>query len=296
MKEMERATIGHGLELEYELRGWGEPVVLVHWGVSAGWAEPLLEQASLTDRYRLLSYHRAGFGNSSRVDGPITMADHAEHCRLLMDRLGIGRAHVVGHSSSVAVALQLALDAPQSVQTVVSMDAARPSPATPVQEAFRREFVDRAVEFYRAGDRERAVDWFFRGVFGSGYGDSLARGLPGAFEEAVSDADTFFTQELPALWQSWTFTEAEAARITQPVLAVVGEHSAPTFPERHDLLLSWLPNVEPFELPSATHLLHIENPRGMADALAAFFARHPLDNTPDMRVADTTPREKEPST
>jgi hypothetical protein len=31
-------------------------------------------------------------------------------------------------------------------------------------------------------------------------------------------------------------------------------------------------------LPGAAHLLHVENPRGMAEALAAFFARHPLDN------------------
>jgi hypothetical protein len=31
---------------------------------------------------------------------------------------------------------------------------------------------------------------------------------------------------------------------------------------RCELLLSWFPNVEPFELPSATHLLHVENPSG----------------------------------
>ena len=49
-----------------------------------------------------------------------------------------------------------------------------------------------------------------------------------------------------------------------------------TFPERQELLLSWLPSAESFELPGATHLLHVENPRGMADALASFFARHPL--------------------
>ena len=42
------------------------------------------------------------------------------------------------------------------------------------------------------------------------------------------------------------------------------------------LLLDWLPNVEPFVLPDATHLLQVENPRGMAEGLAAFFARHPL--------------------
>jgi pimeloyl-ACP methyl ester carboxylesterase len=42
------------------------------------------------------------------------------------------------------------------------------------------------------------------------------------------------------------------------------------------LLLSWLPNVEGFILPGTTHLLHVQNPRGMAEALASFFARHPM--------------------
>jgi pimeloyl-ACP methyl ester carboxylesterase len=275
MKVMERAAVD-GLELEYELRGSGEPVVLIHWGVSATWAEPLLGEPALADRYRLLSYHRAGFASSSPIDGPVSMADHARHCLLLMRQLGITRAHVVGHSSSVPIALQLALDAPEAVHTIVSMDAARPAPQTELQAAFVREYVEPSVERYRAGDREAAVDTFFRGVFGANYRDPLEQGLSGAFEQAVSDADTFFTQELPALWQRWSFTEEDARRITQPVLAVVGEHSARTFLERRELLLSWLPTVEPFELAGATHLLHVQNPGGMAVALASFFARHPL--------------------
>ena len=203
------------------------------------------------------------------------MADHAEHCRLLMRQLGIERAHIVGHSSSVAIALQLALDAPDAVHTVVSMDAARPVPPTETQAAFVREFVEPAVERYRAGDKEGAVDTFLGGVFGPDYRGPLEDGLPGAFDQAVADADAFFGQELPAL-QQWSFTEEDASRITQPVLAVVGEHSASTFPERRELLLSWLPNVEAFELPDATHLLHVQNPRAMAEALASFYARHPL--------------------
>jgi pimeloyl-ACP methyl ester carboxylesterase len=279
MNEMERARVD-GVELEYALRGSGDPVVLVHWGVSGAWAEPLLGQPTLTDHYRLLNYHRAGFGGSARVSGSITMVDHARHCRLLMAHLGIERAHLVGHSSSVAIVLQLALDFQDVVQTVVAMEAARPSPATAVPETFRKEYIEPALELYGTGDKEGAVDRFFRGVFGPGYRDRLERGLPGGFDQAVSDADTFFTQELPALWQTWTFTEAEARRITQPVLAVQGEHSASTFPERRELLLSWLPNVEPFDLLGATHLLHVENPQRMAEALASFFARHPIESSP----------------
>ena len=73
--------------------------------------------------------------------------------------------------------------------------------------------------------------------------------------------------------QQWEFTEAEASRITQPVLAVLGEQTNPIFGERRELLLEWLPNAEPFELAGATHLLHVENPRGLAESLADFFAR-----------------------
>ena len=262
---MDRTRID-GVELEYELRGAGDPVVLIHWGVGVVWAQPLLDEAALADGYRLLSYHRAGFAGSSRVEGSISMGEHAEHCRLLMRRVGIERAHIVGHSSSAVIALQLALDFPDTVQTLVLMESARPTPATETQAEFVRAFVEPAVERYRAGDKSGAV-------FGRDYRGTLEQGLPGAFDQAVADADAFFTQELPALRQ-WSFTQEDAGRVTHPVLAVLGEHTAPTFPERRDLLLAWLPNVEAFDLPGATHLLHALNPRGMAEGMADFFARH----------------------
>jgi len=279
---MELAAID-GVELAYELRGSGEPVVLIHWGVSARWAEPLLAERVLAESYRLLRYDRAGFGGSSKVDGPISMADHAEHCRLLMRQLGIERAHVVGHSSSALIALQLALDAPDAVHSLALMDAARPAPTTETQTVFVREVAEAAIARYRAGDVAAAVDIWARGVFGPGYRVPLDRGAPGLFDEIVTCADTFFAQELPAV-QQWSFAETDARRIAQPVLAVVGENSAPTFRERRDLLLSWLPTVEPFDLPGATHLLHIERPHEMAEALSAFFARHPIEAVhPDRR-------------
>jgi pimeloyl-ACP methyl ester carboxylesterase len=271
---MKRADID-GLELEYELRGSGDPVVLIHWGVSATWAEPLLDEAALADGYRLLRYHRAGFGGSSPIDGAVTMALHAEHCRLLMGQVGIARAHIVGHSSSAVIALQLALDFPEAVCTLALMEPARPSPSTEVQAAFRRKYVEPAVERYGAGGKAAAVDTWARGVFGPDYREPLEQVLPGAIDQCVADADAFFTQELPAL-QQWSFTADEAARITQPVLCVLGKKTAPTFPERMKLLLAWLPNAELFELPGATHLLHLQNPQAIAEGLASFFARHPV--------------------
>jgi pimeloyl-ACP methyl ester carboxylesterase len=269
----------NGVELEYELCGAGEPVVLIHWGVGAAvWAGPLLDQPALTGRYRLLSYHRAGFAGSTRLAGPVTMATHAAHCHLLMRELGITTAHIVGHSSSVPVALQLALDAPEAAHTLTLMEAARPAPPTDTQQRFGKDVAQAAARRYRAGDPAGAVDTFFRGVFGPGYRPALDHGLPGAFEQAVADAGTFFTQEIPAL-QQWPFTEDDARRIQQPALAVLGTASPPIFAERHKLLLQWLPNAEPLELPGLTHLLHGQNPTAVAEGLADFFARHPIPDS-----------------
>jgi pimeloyl-ACP methyl ester carboxylesterase len=271
--QLERAAVD-GLELEYELRGSGDPVVLIHWGLCAAWAEPLMDEPALADHCRLLRYHRAGFAGSEEIQGPISMAEHAAHCALLMRHLGIERAHVVGHSSSAVIALQLALDFPDAVQTLALMEPARPIPPTEEQAEFIRDFVAPAIQRYHAGDKVGAVDTFARGVFGPDYRGPLERGLPGAFEQAIADADAFFAQELPAL-QQWSFTREDANRITHPTLALLGVNTEPTFPERLQLLVSWLPNVELFELPT-THLLHLQNPREVADALALFYARHPL--------------------
>ena len=141
----------NGTELEYQLRGTGagEPVVLIHWGVAATWAEPLLDQPALASRYQLLSYHRAGFARSGRLHGPLTMAAHAAHCQQLMRELGITRAHIVGHSSSVPVALQLALDAPEAVHTLTLMEAARPAPPTGTERHFGTHVAMPAVTRHR---------------------------------------------------------------------------------------------------------------------------------------------------
>jgi pimeloyl-ACP methyl ester carboxylesterase len=271
---MNRITV-NGVELEYELHGTGETVVLIHWGIGAAWAAPLLDQPTLADRYQLLSYHRAGFAGSGPLASPPTMAAHAAHCHLLMRELGITRAHVVGHSSSVSVALQLALDAPDAVQSLTLMEAARPAAPTDAEQQFGKDVIMGAVQHYRAGNKAGAVDAFLCGVFGPGYRAALDDGLPGAFEQAVADADAFFTQEMPAV-QQWVFTRDDARRVRQPVLAVQGTASLPLFAERQKLLLDWLPNAEPLDLLGISHLLHLQDPAAVAEPLVGFFARHPI--------------------
>jgi pimeloyl-ACP methyl ester carboxylesterase len=267
---MQRAIVD-GVELEYELRGEGEPVVLIHWGLCAAWAAPLMAQPALAARYRLLDYHRAGFAGSGRVD-PVSIARHAAHCAQLMRHLGIERAHVVGHSSSADIALQLALDSPEAVRTLALLEPARPVPETAAQAAFLRDVVAPSVQRFRAGDRAGAVAAWARGVFGPDHRAELVRGVPGGLGPALAGAGAFLAQGLAAL-QRWSFTEQDARRVTQPVLGVCGTETERSFPERLELLAGWLPHAETFALPGANHLLHVQRPAEVAEALAGFFAR-----------------------
>ncbi len=270
-KTWQRASL-EGVELEYRTVGVGEPVVLVHAGVFADWFEPLLQEPSLTRRYCLVIYHRVGYAGSTHVAGSVSIAQQAAHLRALMRRIGIDRAHFVGHSSGANIIMQLALDSPEIVASLALLEAALPVAAgTP-----GRTGIPQAIAHYRAGDKAAAVDTFMRAVAGPDYRAVADRALPGAFDQAVADADTFFGQELPAV-QQWIFGKAEGARITQPVLLVMGGKShevSPVWQQRQDMLTAWLSRAEPFVLDGATHMLHLQNARALAERLGVFFAAH----------------------
>jgi uncharacterized protein (TIGR02118 family) len=263
-------------ELEYEERGSGEPVLLIHGSILADAFAPLLDVPALTERYRVISYHRRGFAGSARPQGEISIARQAADAQAVIAHLGITRAHVVSHSYGGAIALQLALDAPAAVQSLALLEPTLF--AVPSGEQFIAAVFGSALERYAAGDRAGAVATVLRGVAGAAGFEAVQRVLPGALELAETDADTFFQTELQAL-QAWRFASEEAWRITQPVLAVRGADSdavTPVFGEGVAMLREWLPHAEALIVPEATHGLPFMNPCELAEGLTAFFARHPL--------------------
>jgi pimeloyl-ACP methyl ester carboxylesterase len=275
---MNRAQIG-GRELEYETRGAGEPVVLVHGALVADAFAPLLVEPVLTKRHQLILYHRRGYAGSTHSDGPLSIEQQAADCRALMRHLGLQRAHIVGHSYGGAIALQLALEAPQAVHSLALLEPALL--IVPSAQQFM-EAMDPVFQMYEAGNKTGAVDGFLQAVVGPEYRSVLDRMVPGGFAQAVTDADTFFGNELPAL-QQWSFTQADAGRIVQPVLAVLGGDSHTLWSgwvEVHQLVQAWLPQTEAFVLKGATHGLQMIDPKGMAEELARFFARHSLPKRP----------------
>jgi pimeloyl-ACP methyl ester carboxylesterase len=265
-----------GAELEYEVSGTGEPVVFIHGALIADTFRPLLTEPSLAGRYRLILYHRRGYADSSRPSGTVSIAQQAADCRALLRHLGVKRAHVVGHSYGGDVALQLTLDTPGVVHSLALLE---PALMVGANAQGYRESLARGVERYREAGAEVVVDEFLQARWpGPGYRATLDRALPGAFAQAVADAGTWFECEASGQL-AWRFGEAEARRISQPTLSVLGGESDALwsrFGETHRLLLAWLPHAEGFIVSGATHFMLLQDPRGMAEALAAFWARHRL--------------------
>jgi pimeloyl-ACP methyl ester carboxylesterase len=111
----------NGIELEYEVVGSGEPVLLISPVLADGFL-PLLSEPALADRYQLIPYHKRGWVGSTHTPPPVSIADHAADAAALLNHLGVPRAHVAGHSSGAAVAAQLALDQPETVDTLILLE------------------------------------------------------------------------------------------------------------------------------------------------------------------------------
>jgi pimeloyl-ACP methyl ester carboxylesterase len=271
MRTMQKARV-NGVELEYDVTGKGEPVLFISPVVADGFL-PLLSEPSLTRRHLLVTYHRRGWGGSTHACPPVSVADHAADAAALLAYLGIGRAHIVGHSSGAAVAVQLALLRPDVVHTLALLELSLLS--VPGAAAFLQK-AGPAFEAYAAGRHDTALAAFMTAVSGLEWDACrtlLDRRVPGAVAAALRDADTFFGIELPAL-SAWTFGAAEARAITQPVLSVRGTETEPLWVEIAALLRSWLPQTEDCAIEGAGHLLQIQNPNAVAHELADFCDRH----------------------
>ena len=73
---MERAVV-NGVELEYEVRGSGEPVLLIGGSHVANAFAPLLAEPALASQYQLIVYQRRGLAGSTHTPPPVSIADQS---------------------------------------------------------------------------------------------------------------------------------------------------------------------------------------------------------------------------
>jgi pimeloyl-ACP methyl ester carboxylesterase len=138
----------------------------------------------------------------------------------------------------------------------------------PVGEAFAT-VVAPLVDHYAAGDARSAVEGFLELIGSARWREVIDGAVPGGIELAIADAATFYEQELPAA-AAWSFGRERASAIDCPVLSVLGTASGPLFEDGRRHLHEWFENCVDADIPGLTHMLQMEAPNDIADAIGDF--------------------------
>lgn len=225
----------NGLHLHYEIHGdEGSPVVLLHGGVMTIGLTYSSLLASLAERHRVIGVDFQAHGRTADIDRDLSYVNLASDVVGLLDHLGIERAHVIGHSMGGGTALELAVSHPDRLLKVVPISASvRPDGAHP-------DLADPST--YATSTRMPTADDF--------------AAMSAAYREVAPHPERF--DDLPARsmtsmsgWSGWT--DEQLARITTPLLVVVGDHDFTT--AAHAATMQELiPGAQLAILPGTTHM------------------------------------------
>ena len=240
----------NGLHLYYERHGAGTPLVLLHGGmltIDLNFAGLI---PTLAQRHEVIGVEMQGHGRTADIDREITPAALAGDVVALLDHLGIERAHVLGHSLGGAVTLELAVNHPTRVRSVVPVSASvRPEGmhedlsdpsrfATSTRMPTQQDFADFREAYLRLSPHPEHFEDFLA---------SLSR----------SAADL----------HGWS--DEQLAGITAPTLIVQGDHDFVTI-EHAALMQQLIPGAHLAVLPATTHMTVTRRADLLLPILAAF--------------------------
>jgi pimeloyl-ACP methyl ester carboxylesterase len=147
-------SVGSGVDLAVRNSGRGRiPVVFLHgYSLSAETWDRVLPFFS-EGTFTRISYDLRGFGDSSKPENGYTMHQHALDLHALLDRLGLEKAVLIGHSLGGAIIQRLATLHPERVLAFVSCDAFAQFNTLPGMDEAKR----RRADSFGTREQNRAV-------------------------------------------------------------------------------------------------------------------------------------------
>ncbi len=109
-------------ELFYTEQGEGFPLMIIHglFGSADNWRTL---SKKFAETYRVIALDLRNHGRSPHIEG-MSYEAMAADVLALMDKLGLEKAHILGHSMGGKVAMQLALNQPERVEKLIVADIA----------------------------------------------------------------------------------------------------------------------------------------------------------------------------
>ncbi|MGX2030388.1 MULTISPECIES: alpha/beta fold hydrolase [Methylocaldum] len=111
-----------GAELHYESLGHGPSLLFIH-GLGSSTRDWEAQLAYFSPRFHVVTFDLRGHGRSDKPPGPYSILGFAADTAELIRLLSLGPTHVVGLSMGGMIAFQLAISAPELVQSLVIVNS-----------------------------------------------------------------------------------------------------------------------------------------------------------------------------
>jgi pimeloyl-ACP methyl ester carboxylesterase len=229
----------------YEVSGDGDPVVLLHGGMSDGttW---VAQEPAFAERYRVYNPDRRGHGRTPDVDGPLTYDAMADDTVAFLETVVGGPAHLVGWSDGGIVALLVSLRRPDLVRRQILVGT-----------NFHHDGLMDAADL---GDDPDAPHL---GIFKA------------MFETASPDGPdhwpVFFAKTARMWREEPTLTSDDLAKVAVPTLVFVGDDE-PIRLDHTVALYESIPDAQLGVIPGASHMLLMEKPQLSNELMLGFLA------------------------
>ena len=255
------------VDLAYDETGSGPPLLLLPGlgGNALGWA-PLLPV--LAPRFRVIALDLRGAGRSPAPPGPYTMRLLADDAAVVLDRLGIERAHVIGFSFGGAVAQELALAYPTRVDRLVLLAAnARDRPTFASWMTFFAQAYERSLD--ATGFHLWLMGWLFTPTFMAQ--PTLVEAALARFADNPYPAPVHGVIAQVAAAREHD-TRGRLSQLAAETLVLVGAEDMRTPVPDAEELASGIPRARLQVMEQGGHAAFAEYPEAVAEVLLAFLS------------------------
>ena len=265
----------------YEDTGAGEPVIATHGLIenTTYWSKTGIAP-SLAKQFRVISMDMRGHGQTMETGEPkgYDIDTCMEDITALADHLGVGRFHLISHSTGGFISVALAMKDSSRIASLVLTGTA--STTTMIQDpVYNKAFHERFASSFEKDSWETIMENiknqpfpFFMGIAGVKNNqamwdmafDIIRTGNRTAIAEFIR---SFYTDPDPKIEKLRT--------IKCPTLILVGEKDT-LFIEPSKLMANEIPGASLETIEGAGHMLAIERPELLKEKIGAFISVHPI--------------------
>jgi len=226
-----------------------KPLVFVHGYLGGGlqWADQV---EIFSEYFRVITPDLPGFGDNRAVTTPETIRGLAQYVLDELDRLEVGRFHLVGHSMGGMIVQEMAALAPERVDKLVLYGTGpvgvMPGRFETIEES-RRGVKEKGVE---ETGRRIAATWFQHGKSAEGYAVCAELAVKASLQAALAG--------LTAM-EAWSGVAA-LSKIESSTLVLWGDGDRAYQWSQPEQLWRGIEGAHLAVIPGCSHSVHLEKP------------------------------------